>query len=257
MLQIRIIPTLLLKDQGLVKTIKFKDPVYVGDPINAVRIFNDKEVDELILLDITASLEKRDPSYERIGDIVSEAFMPVGYGGGITSLKQMERLFKIGIEKIIFNTSALANIQLIKESTKIFGNQSIVISIDIKKGLFGDYIIYSCGGRIKQKISLDDYVKMIEEYGAGELFLSSIDRDGTMKGYDLNLIKKVTSLISIPVIASGGAGKLEDFIEAVKDGGADAVAAGSMFVFQGVYRAVLISYPDTEKINRLIEQIKA
>jgi imidazole glycerol-phosphate synthase subunit HisF len=252
MLRHRVIPVLLLKNNGLVKTIRFKDPVYLGDPINAVKIFNEKEVDELILLDITATNEKREPNYRRIEDIVSESFMPIAYGGGITKLEQIEKLFKLGIEKVILNSIAHSNPALIKQATQIFGNQSIVVAIDIKKDFFGKINIFTHSGYRKQRIDLIQFLHLIEDLGTGEIFINSIDRDGTMKGYDINLIKQVSENVSVPVIASGGAGKIEDFLEAI-EAGASAVSAGAMFVFQGIYRAVLISYPRYEELEKLMK----
>jgi cyclase len=252
MLRYRVIPVLLLKNNGLVKTTKFKNPVYVGDPINAVKIFNEKEVDEIILLDITATNEKKEPDYRRIEGIVSEAFMPVGYGGGINKIEQIENLFKLGIEKIILNTSAHVNPELIKKATQIFGSQSIVIAIDVKKDMWGKNRIYTNSGTRKQATSMHSFLRISEESGAGEIFINSIDRDGTMAGYDIELIKKASETVSIPVIASGGAGNIRDFSLAIK-AGASAVAAGAMFVFQGVNRAVLISYPKYEELEELLK----
>ncbi|TAL59629.1 MAG: imidazole glycerol phosphate synthase subunit HisF [Bacteroidetes bacterium] len=251
MLRYRIIPVLLLKNNGLVKTIKFKNPAYVGDPINAVKIFNEKEVDELVILDITATCEKRELNYNKIEEIVSEAFMPVGYGGGIYKLEQIEKLFKLGIEKVIINSAAYSNPSLIKEAAEIFGNQSIVVAIDIKKDLFGNNKIYSHSGSIKQSIDLKFAIKKFEDSGAGEIFINSIDKDGTMTGYDDNLIRLVSEHISIPVVASGGAGKIEHFANAI-EAGASAVAAGSMFVFHGKHRAVLISYPKYSELEEAL-----
>lgn len=256
MLRTRVIPVLLLKDAGLVKTIKFKNPKYVGDPINAVRIFNEKEVDELVFLDISATPNKRKPNFSLIKDIAGEAFMPFGYGGGITNLNEIENLFKLGVEKIILNTSAYQNTELIIEASKIFGSQSIVVAIDVKKSLFGYYqVIIECGKR-KTNIGLTDYAKKVEEFGAGEIYINSIDNDGLMNGYDLKLIKQVSENVSVPVVACGGAGKLNHFKEAVETGGASAVSAGSMFVFQGVHRAVLITYPDYNELENLFNNGK-
>lgn len=251
MLRYRVIPVLLLKKNGLVKTIRFKKPIYIGDSINAVKIFNEKEVDELILLDITATNEKREPNYVKIEEIVSEAFMPIGYGGGINKLDQIEKLFKLGVEKVILNTSAQLNPGLISQAAEIFGNQSIVVAIDVKKDFWGKNRIYTHSGSKKQKTELISFLKTAETSGAGEIFINSIDRDGTMKGYDIALIMEVSKNVSIPVIVSGGAGKISDFSEAIK-AGASAVSAGAMFVFQGVHRAVLISYPKYEDLKKLL-----
>lgn len=251
MLRYRVIPVLLLKNNGLVKTYQFKNPVYIGDPINAVNIFNEKEVDELILLDITATNEEKELNYERIEEIVSEAFMPIGYGGGINRLEQIEKLLKLGIEKVILNTVVHSKPDLISQAARIFGNQSVVVAIDIKTDFFGKKKIYTHSGSRKQHIDLIQFLKKIEELGAGEIFLNSIDRDGTMKGYDLDLIKEVSEQVSVPVIASGGAGSIDDFSEAIK-AGASAVSAGAMFVFQGLHRAVLINYPKYEELKKLL-----
>ncbi len=249
----RIIPTLLLLDGGLVKTVKFKNPQYIGDPINAVRIFNQKEVDELVLLDINAGVEGREPNYSEIEEIVSEAFMPIGYGGGIRSLYQIEKLFKLGVEKVILNTIAFTNPELVTEAARIFGNQSIVACIDIKKDLFGNYNIYINSGKTKLKVDVLESLKKLEHLGVGEIILNSIDRDGTMNGYDLNLIQKYAQQLEIPVVASGGAGNITDLANAI-NAGASAVAAGSLFVYQGIHRAVLISYIDSKDMDSLLNE---
>lgn len=245
---------LLLKNGGLVKTTHFKNPVYVGDPINAVKIFNEKEVDELILLDITATNEKREPNYKKIEEIVSEAFMPIGYGGGINKLEQIEKLFKLGIEKIILNSVAHSNPNLIKQAAQIFGNQSIVVAIDVKKDLLSKHRIFTHSGGKAENIELISFLNMAENYGAGEILINSIDRDGTMKGYDVALIGKVSKNVSIPVIACGGAGNTSDFSAAIKTG-ASAVSAGSLFVFQGAFKAVLISYPKYSDLEKVLNSI--
>ncbi len=248
MLRTRVIPVLLLKNNGLVKTTRFKNPVYIGDPINAVKIFNEKEVDELILLDTTATNQRREPDYKRIEEIVSEAFMPIGYGGGINTLQQIETLFKTGVEKVILNTALFANPGLLEQASQVFGSQSIVAAIDVRKNLFGNYVVRTHSGKKKQRTPMEAAIKSFVNQGAGELFINSIDRDGTMQGYDLDLVKQVAELSPVPVIASGGAGSVSDFAHAIK-AGASAVAAGAMFVFQGVHRAVLISYPKYEELE--------
>lgn len=253
MLKTRVIPCLLLKGAGLVKTRQFENPGYVGDPLNAVRIFNDKEVDELIFLDISATPNKKEPNFTLIKDIASEAFMPFGYGGGITSLNQIERLFSIGVEKVILNTAAFENPGLVTEAAKIFGNQSIVVSIDYKMNLLGKTEVFIRGGSKNTKQNLLSYAKQKQEQGAGEIFLNAIERDGMCKGYDISTIKQLTSSLEIPLIACGGAGNLTDFKLAVKNGGASAVAAGSFFIYQGIYRAVLITYPNYEELVTLFE----
>jgi imidazole glycerol-phosphate synthase subunit HisF len=246
----RVIPCLLLRGRGLVKTIRFKEPTYLGDPRNTIKIFNEKEVDELVVLDITATSEKREPNYELISEITSECFMPLGYGGGITNLEQMERLFKLGVEKVIINTHAAAKPIFISEAARVFGSQSVVVSIDVKRSLLGKYEIMVEAGKHKTGLDPVVFIKKMEEAGAGEILLNSIDRDGTMQGYDIDLIRRVSSAISMPVIACGGACRIEDFGAAVK-GGASAVAAGSMFVFHGKHRAVLISFPKRKDLERM------
>ncbi|HCT94562.1 MAG: imidazole glycerol phosphate synthase subunit HisF [Bacteroidetes bacterium GWE2_39_28] len=253
--RIRVIPSLLIRDGRLVKTVKFSNERYIGDPINAVKIFNEKEVDELVLLDIDASKLGLEPSFDEISEIVSEAFMPIGYGGGISKIEHIERLFKIGIEKVILNTAVFNNASLIQQASNIFGSQSIVVSLDVKKDFWREYRIYTCSGTIKQKETLEFSLKKIQDLGAGELIINSIDNDGTMQGYDLELIKKVTGQLKIPVVALGGAGDINHFIEAVKVG-ASAVSAGSMFVFQGIHKAVLISYISSEQIESELNKIQ-
>lgn len=244
----RIIPVLLLSDSGMVKTKKFTLPTYIGDPINAVRIFNEKEVDEIIILDIDASRFNRGPDFDRIKEISSEAFMPLGYGGGVKSISQMERLFKIGVEKIILNTAIYEDYSLLREAANIFGSQSIVVSIDVKKDFWGRYHIYSKCGSKKQSIDLFSLISLIQNQGVGEIILSSIDRDGLMSGYDLKLISSVSSQLQVPLVALGGAGSLDDFNDALQSG-ASSVAAGSMFVFHGPHKAVLISYIPPKKLK--------
>lgn len=249
MLRTRIIPILLLNDGGLVKTVKFSKDKYIGDPINAVKIFNQKEVDELVLLDISATRNGTSPNFTEIKEIVSEAFMPVGYGGGISKMEHIEQLFNIGVEKVILNSAIFTDKDLIEEAIKIYGSQSIVASLDVKKDIWGNYKVYSNSGKKKQSLSLDACIKLVQEIGFGELVINNIDKDGTMQGYDLELIEKVTGMLNIPVVAVGGAGTKEDLIKAV-NAGASAVAAGSMFVFQGVHKAVLISYITTDQLEQ-------
>ena len=250
MLKTRVVPCLLLRNGGLVKTVRFKDPKYVGDPINAVRIFNEKEVDELVFLDISATPANRGPNFELLNDIASEAFMPFGYGGGITNLEQIRQLFSMGVEKVILNTSAADNTELISEAASMAGSSSVVASIDVRRSWRGKYIVsVDCGAR-KTDLDLVDFAVELERRGAGELLLNSVDRDGMMQGYDLDLIQSVASKLSIPVVAVGGAGELEHLRQAVNHG-ASAVAAGSMFVFHGRHRAVLITYPNYEELEAL------
>lgn len=238
----RIIPVLLLNHDYLVKTIQFSRPDYIGDPINTVKIFNDLEVDELCILNISATKSKEKLPYNLLERMASEAFMPLSYGGGITDLEEIKQLFRIGFEKIILNSSFYTNKNLVRDAVRFAGSQSVLISIDTKRDLFGVYRCYSHSGKIKHKISPVDLAKEAEEYGAGEILINSIERDGTMKGYDLNLIEKVSRAVHIPVIGCGGAGELEDLKKGLL-AGADAVAAGSFFVYYGDLRAVLIHAP--------------
>lgn len=251
MQNVRIIPVLLLKGMGLYKSVKFKDLKYVGDPINAIKIFNEKEVDELVFLDINASVNNKEPNYQMLADIASECFMPLCYGGGIKNIDQIERILYAGVEKISINSSAFDNPQLVYDAAKKFGSSTIVVSIDVKKGFLSGSSVYTLSGTKSTKKNPLEFAKYMEDQGAGELLINSIDHDGTMKGYDLDLIKTISRSVSIPVIACGGAGSIEHFKEAVGQG-ASAVAAGSFFVFQGKHRAVLITYPDRKEIETIL-----
>lgn len=242
-------PVLLIQNGGLVKSIRFKDHKYVGDPINAVKIFNDKEVDEIIILDISASREKRPPNIQQIAEIAGEAFMPLAYGGGITQLDEIKQILYQGAEKVVLNTSAIDRPELITEAASRFGNQSVVVSIDAQKNWLGKYKVYRDNGTKATSLAPEELAQKAEAAGAGEIFLTSIDRDGTFSGYDLDLIKRVSQAVGIPVIACGGAAEITDFSQAVVDGGASALAAGSMFVFQRPHRAVLISYPNQSELK--------
>jgi cyclase len=246
----RVIPVLLLRGQGLVKTVKFKQPKYVGDPINAVRIFNEKEVDELVFLDISATTEGRGPNFELLSDIASEAFMPMAYGGGISSLQQIRRIFEIGFEKVIINSAAYSNPELIIEAAGIFGSQSIVGCVDVRKNFFGRYELCSVSGKVKEKSSLSEHLAVLARSEVGEVLVNAVDRDGTMGGYDLKLLREVSAAVTVPVIACGGAGSLDHLVEAVQDGRATAVAAGSLFVFMGPRRAVMINYPERKLLAK-------
>lgn len=244
----RIIPVLLMeKKMSLVKTVRFKNPIYIGDPINAVKIFNEKEVDELILLDINASKEKKSPDLNYLKDIAGECFMPLCYGGGIASLTDIYNLINVGIEKISINTKAIELPDFVIDASKEFGTSTIVISIDVKKDIFGQYKVYSHSKKTNSKYSLHEFVKLMENNGAGEILLNSVDKDGTMNNYDFNLIKIVSESVSIPIIACGGAGNLTDLSSAINSG-ATAAAAGSLFVFYGKHKAVLINYPSNINI---------
>jgi imidazole glycerol-phosphate synthase subunit HisF len=247
----RIIPCLLLRNNGLVKTVKFKDSTYIGDPINTVKIFNEKEVDELFFLDIDATKLRKEPPYDLIQNIASECFMPFAYGGGIHSSQQIERIIKSGAEKVIINTNAFLKKDFLTEVVRQFGSSTIAVSIDVKKEFLKGNIVYVKDGTQSTGLGPVEYAKRIENEGAGEILINSIDRDGVMGGYDIELIRSVSDSIKIPVIACGGAGTLNDFRLAVCEGGASAVAAGSFFVFHGKRRAVLITYPSYSEISDL------
>lgn len=253
MLNHRVIPCLLLSNGGLVKTRKFKNGVYVGDPINAIRIFNEKEVDELVLLDIRASLDKRGPNYDLLEEIASECFMPLAYGGGITSIDQIRKLLRIGIEKVILNTALVRNPNFVREAVATFGSQAITASIDVRRKLFGGQEVMILSGTKATGLDPAKAARNAEQLGVGEIMLTSIDAEGSMGGYDINLLAKVSQYVNVPVIASGGAGKLEDFVAAVRVGYASAVSAGSFFVFHGPHRGILITYPNYRTLCALFK----
>jgi cyclase len=251
MLKHRVIPCLLLRDGGLVKTFKFGKPKYVGDPVNAIRIFNEKEVDELMVLDIGASREGRAPDFPLIERFAGECFMPLCYGGGIRDVEQARRLFSIGVEKVCLQTSILDDVSLVGRIAERFGNQSVIASIDVKKDLFGRHRLYgACAGRTRS-MPWQEQLRRVVEAGAGEVALNAVDRDGQMQGMDLALIREASASISVPLIAIGGAGSLDD-IKAAANAGASAVAAGAFFVFHGPHRAVLITYPNYRQLEMLL-----
>jgi len=254
MLLPRIIPCLLVRNKGLVKTIRFKDHKYVGDPINAVRIFNEKEVDELIVLDIDATIEDREPDYQMIENLAAECRMPFCYGGGIKTKEQAQRIFNLGVEKIALSSAVMERPELVSELAERVGSQSIVVVIDVKRDLLGRYDIYTHNGTRKWRHDIFQFVQHLERAGMGELVLNAIDRDGTMKGYDLTLIRKIRELITVPMTAIGGAGSLEDMGALIDQEGIIGAAAGSLFVFKGVYRAVLITYPSREEKKWLMAE---
>lgn len=245
----RVIPCLLLRNLGLVKTIKFKEPTYLGDPINIVKIFNDKEVDELVFLDITATVENKRPPFKLLEKVAGETFMPLGYGGGIRSLDDVKTILGLGVEKVAINTYAVEKPSFVTEAADFAGSQSVVVSLDVKRNFQGKYEVFTHSGRQATGLDPVKFAMEMEKRGAGELLLNSIDRDGTMQGYDLELVRQVTGAVGIPVVACGGAAKVQDLADAVKHGGASAAAAGSMFVFQGPHRAVLISYPTSQELR--------
>jgi cyclase len=252
MLLPRIIPVLLIKNKGLYKGIKFKNHVYVGDPINTVKIFNDKQVDELIILDIEASKKNTPPDVNYIQSIISEAFMPVGYGGGISDVETATRLFQCGVEKIILNTAAFRNPLLVQELAKKFGSQSVVISLDIKKNIFGKSVCTILSGTKTVSGSPLEWALKFQEFGAGEIILNNVDNDGSMEGYDLKQLKLFGEKLKIPVVACGGAGNAAHLKDALRSG-AHGCAAGSMFVFQGKLRGVLISYLSQSELKDLYD----
>ena len=250
MTRARVIPVLLLKGNGLYKTIKFKKPIYIGDPINAVKIFSEKEVDEIALLDIDASLKKTIPNYKLIEDIASECFVPLTYGGGVSSTEQFKTVLSLGVEKVAINSALFSDNNLVEESASIFGAQSIVASVDVRKRFWG-YSGYTHGGKVRVKMSLSQILNNLKSKQIGEIFLNSIDNDGTMKGYDLDLIEKVSSNATVPVIACGGCSDIDNFRDALKHG-ASAVAAGSLFVFKGSRNSVLINYPTQSMLKESV-----
>jgi len=250
-LRVRVMPCLLLRQSKLVKTVRFREPDYIGDPVNAVKIYNDKEVDELIFLDITATVDKKAPPFKMISEIASECFMPYTYGGGIRSLEDMRKIFNLGVEKIAINSHAVENPDFIMQAAKEFGNQSIVASIDVKKKLMGKYEVFTRSGTNPTGLGPVEHARMMEEMGAGEILLTSIDRDGTWEGYDLELIRTVAEAVNVPLIVCGGAGGIEDFRKAV-DAGASACATGSMVVYQAKNRGVLINFPKQTELRAVL-----
>jgi cyclase len=254
MLRARIIPCLLVHNKGLVKTVNFKEPKYVGDPINAVKIFNEKEVDELIVLDIDATVENRTPNFDLIKNLASECRMPFCYGGGITSVEQAKKIIELGAEKVAISSSAINNPSLIKNIGLEVGVQSVVVVIDVRrKGILfgGGYDIYIKNGKEKVKIKLKDFIEQLNEIGVGEIVINSIDNDGIMKGYDVPLISMLREWTNFPITALGGAGSSNDLKELIKKFKIIGASAGSLFVFKGKYKAVLINYPNREEKLRL------
>lgn len=245
MRRIRVIPVLTVdRDQRLVKTVAFGKRTYIGDPINAVRIFNTKMVDEILLLDIDASVDGRGPNFDAIGDIVEEAFLPMGYGGGIRSVDDAARLFALGLEKVVLSTEALAEPGLVTAIAERFGAQAVAVALPYAKKMLGGQQVLTRSGKGKTGLSPVDGAKAMAAAGAGEIILTSIDRDGKWTGYDLATVKAVADAVDVPVVACGGAAGLDDFLPAIADGGASAVAASSLFVYRAQNQGVLISYPD-------------
>jgi cyclase len=251
MLQKRIIPCLLMNENGgLVKTVKFKNPQYIGDPLNAVKIYNERQVDELIILDITASKINSSPKFKTIEKIASECFIPLSYGGGIRTIEDMKCLFSLGVEKVVLNSIAIDSPNIISEAAQIFGKQSIVVNINTKINLFRKYRLYDSKRSKITSICPIVYSKYLESLGAGEIMITSVDQDGMLKGYDIPLLKKIVNDICVPVIGCGGAGKLDDIKDALKTS-VHALAAGSLFIYQKSSGSVLINYPDRNEIENL------
>lgn len=248
MLSTRIIPALLLRDGALVKTVKFDKAGYIGDPINTVRIFNELEVDELVFLDITASKEKKQPNLKLLAEIANECFMPLGYGGGLNDFQIVKEIFHIGFEKVVLNTVTHSNPEFVTKVAEHFGNQAVVGSVDVKKNLWGNYEVWTCSGSVNTKKNPVEWCQKLESLGVGEILLTSIDREGTWAGFDLNLVKKITDALSVPVIANGGAGGIKHIQEVVKQSNASAVALGSMVVYQQKGMGVLVNFPDAAKL---------
>lgn len=255
MLRPRIIPCLLVHKKGLVKTVNFKDPKYVGDPINAVKIFNEKEVDELIVLDIDATAENRSPDFTMIRNLAAECRMPLCYGGGVKTAAHAKQIISLGAEKVALSSVAVENPKLVSEIAEEVGKQSVIAVIDVKKkGLFGKYEVYTQNGTKATGKNPFEFAKEMEKCGVGEIVVNSIDNDGVMKGYDMKLIQSVRDVVNVPMTVLGGAGDLQDIKQVIDSFGIIGVSAGSLFVFKGVYKAVLINYPRRSEIAQLIKQ---
>lgn len=246
----RVIPCLQVAAGELIKTRRFKDPKYLGDPINAVKLFNDLECDELIVVDIKATVDAREPDFAFIEEFASEAFMPLTFGGGIRTVDQIRRLFTVGVEKVVINSAARGG-DLVSESAKLFGSQSIAVSMDVRKTLFGRYEVWTHSATRNTKIDPVEYARTVERMGAGELFVQSVDNEGEGAGYDLALMRQVCAAVNIPVIGCGGAGSLQDIRALLRTTAVSAAAAGTLFVLHGKHRAPLISYPSAEEIAAL------
>jgi len=249
MLRNRVIPALLLRDDSLVKTIHFDRFTYVGDPINTVRIFNELEVDELLFLDIDATRQGRQPNFDLLSDIASECFMPLAYGGGIRDIESADKILRMGFEKVVLNSYALENPDIVAQLADRFGSQAVIVSIDVRKPLFGPMTVHGQGGRKNSRRDPVAWAAEVERRGAGEILLTSIAREGTWSGYDVELTAVVSAAVNIPVIAHGGAGSLADIGDVIKRGGASAVGVGSMVVFQKKGMGVLVNFPKKEELE--------
>lgn len=245
----RVIPTLLLEKSGVYKSRKFKDLTYIGDPINTLRLFNDMEVDEIIIYDISATREGREPNYDMLEELVSRSFMPIGYGGGIKTVEQATLILNSGVEKIIINHAALTDSRIISECANRFGSQSVVVNIDYKQKIFFSKKQYNYITRRLMNITPINAAINAEKAGAGEIIFNCVDRDGEMQGLDVELVKEASHCINLPIVISGGAGTLEHLKDA-EDAGASAIAGGSMFVYRGQQRGILINYPSEELLGK-------
>jgi cyclase len=252
MLKTRIIPVLLLRDDALVKTVKFNKPGYIGDPINTVRIFNELEVDELVFLDIEATTQARKPNLRILREIANECFMPLAYGGGLHDFGTASEIFEIGFEKVVLNVACHTHPKVIEQIAQHFGNQAVVASVDVKRNFWGNYEVFTHSGSKNSKKNPVEWCKQLEEMGAGEILLTSIDKEGTWEGFDLELICKVSEAVGVPVIAHGGGGNLEHISKVIHQGKASAVALGSMLVYQQKGLGVLVNFPDKEKLQQIL-----
>lgn len=253
MLRPRIIPCLLVHAKGLVKTVKFKTPKYVGDPINAVRIFNEKHVDELMVLDIDATVQNREPDYQMIEFLAAECRMPLCYGGGVKTVEQAQQIFALGVEKVAFSSSIVSDPKLVSKLAEQVGTQSVVVVVDVKRKSLGGYQVFTHNGTVNAKKDPVEFVRELEKLGAGEIVINSIDNDGMMTGYDFAIIDKIRKATTLPLTVLGGAGSLEDIGSLIRKHGIVGAAAGSLFVFKGIYKAVLINYPTTAQKDLLVE----
>ncbi len=252
MLQKRVIPVLLLRDDALVKTVRFDNPSYIGDPVNTVRIFNELEVDELVFLDITATNENRAPNLGILREIADECFMPLGYGGGLNSFEVVQSIFEIGFEKVILNSVMHSRPNFVSQVADHYGNQAVVGSIDVKKNFWGNYEVWTNSGKVNTKKNPVDWAIELERLGVGEILITSIDREGTWKGFDIQLTNSISKAVNLPIIAHGGCGSLNDISKVISEGNASAVAIGSLVVYQQKEMGVLVNFPQREDLMKAI-----
>lgn len=250
----RVIPILLVNGSGMVKTRRFRKPRYLGDILNGLRIFNEKQVDEIAIIDIDAARTRRPPNMDLITELASECFMPLAYGGGIETTDQANGIIRAGVEKVILNTAAFQNTSMLCEIARTVGSQSVVAGLDVKRGWFDRALVMTRSATRRVHRPLKAAITLIEDAGAGEILLQAVDRDGTQSGYDISLIRSVTEQTSLPVIAAGGASSTADLVAAINEGGASAVAAGALFVYHGPHQAVLINYPASEEIHQIMKK---